>query len=81
MFELQITEIIGILQDENRREEEREWMGDKYVLHFFDHRFENELYVIWALTAGILIKTASVVYQQAPAFEVRWPPFWDRSNR
>ncbi|KAL8507075.1 hypothetical protein ACS0TY_017818 [Phlomoides rotata] len=68
------------LKDENRREEEREWMGDKYLLHFFDHRVENESYMIWALTAGILIKTASVVYRQAPAFEVRWPPFWNRDN-
>ncbi|KAH6775226.1 nudix hydrolase-like protein 15 [Perilla frutescens var. hirtella] len=69
------------LKDENRRQEEREWKGYKYLLHFFDHQVENELYVIWALTAGILIKFASVVYQRPPAFEEHRPVFWSRSNR
>ncbi|KAL0295655.1 UNVERIFIED_CONTAM: Nudix hydrolase 11 [Sesamum calycinum] len=41
---------------------------------------ENKSYVIWALTAGILIKAASVVYQQPPAFEERRPTFWNRSS-
>lgn len=69
------------LKDENRRGEEREWMGYKYLLHFFDHQWENECYVIWALTAGILIKTASIVYQKPPAFEERRPKFWNgRTN-
>ncbi|KAL0300687.1 UNVERIFIED_CONTAM: Nudix hydrolase 22, chloroplastic [Sesamum radiatum] len=67
-------------EDENRRQEEREWMGYKYLLHFFDHQDENKSYVIWALTAGILIKAASVVYQQPPAFEERRPTFWNRSS-
>ncbi|KAL0407408.1 UNVERIFIED_CONTAM: Nudix hydrolase 15, mitochondrial [Sesamum latifolium] len=66
------------LKDENRRQEEREWMGCKYLLHFFDHQDKNKSYVIWALTAGILIKAASVVYQQPPAFEERRPTFWNR---
>ncbi|KAL8045781.1 hypothetical protein ABFX02_08G136600 [Erythranthe guttata] len=66
------------LKDENRRQEEREFMGYKYLLHFFDHKARNESYVIWALTAGILIKAASVVYQLPPAFETRMPPFWNR---
>ncbi|XP_073151263.1 nudix hydrolase 11-like [Henckelia pumila] len=65
------------LKDENRRGEEREWMGHKYLLHFFDHQWENESYVIWALTAGILINTASIVYQKQPAFEERRPIFWN----
>ncbi|XP_073301284.1 nudix hydrolase 15, mitochondrial-like [Primulina huaijiensis] len=64
------------LKDENRREEEREWMGYKYLLHFFNHPWEKESYVIWALTAGILIKAASIVYQKPPAFEERRPTFW-----
>lgn len=54
-------------------------MGCKYLLHFFDHQADNKSYVIWALTAGILIKAATVVYQRPPAFEVRWPPFWSRN--
>ncbi|KAK6154758.1 hypothetical protein DH2020_009006 [Rehmannia glutinosa] len=69
------------LKDENRRQEEREWMGYKYVLHFFDYQAENESYVIWALTAGILIKTSSIVYQRPPAFEERMPKFWSRNSQ
>ncbi|XP_016438357.1 nudix hydrolase 11 [Nicotiana tabacum] len=69
------------LKDENRREQEREYMGDEYVLHFFDHETENEKYIIWALTAGILIKAASIVYQRPPDFQERRPKFWNRSRR
>ncbi|MCD7453490.1 hypothetical protein HAX54_021114 [Datura stramonium] len=69
------------LKDENRREQELEYMGDEYVLHFFDHETENEKYIIWALTAGILIKAASVVYQRPPDFEERRPRFWSRSRQ
>ncbi|KAI3466718.1 hypothetical protein Pfo_023381 [Paulownia fortunei] len=69
------------LKDENRRQEEREWMGYKYLLHFFDHKAEDKSYVIWALTAGILIKAASVVYQRPPAFEERRPEFWNRNSQ
>ncbi|XP_057487836.1 nudix hydrolase 15, mitochondrial-like [Actinidia eriantha] len=67
------------LKNENRRAEEREWMGHKYLLHFFDYEAENGKYVIWALTAGILISVASLVYQQPPDFQERRPQFWTRS--
>ncbi|KAI8525644.1 hypothetical protein RHMOL_Rhmol13G0246300 [Rhododendron molle] len=66
------------LKDKNRREEEREWMGNKYLLHFFDYEAENGKYVIWALTAGILIAAASLVYQRPPDFQERKPQFWSR---
>ncbi|CAI9760166.1 unnamed protein product [Fraxinus pennsylvanica] len=69
------------IKDENRRAEEREWMGNKYLLHFFDHEVDNETYVIWALTAAILIKAASVVYDRPPAFEEHRPKFWSRSRQ
>ncbi|KAG6387146.1 hypothetical protein SASPL_152331 [Salvia splendens] len=69
------------LKDENRRQEEQDWKGHKYLRHFFDHQIDNEMYVIWALTAGILIKVASVVYQRPPSFEERRPPFWSICNR
>ncbi|KAL2473671.1 Nudix hydrolase 15 [Forsythia ovata] len=69
------------LKDENRRAEEREWMGNKYLLHFFDYQADNETYVIWALTAGILIKAASIVYHRPPAFEESRPKFWSRSRQ
>ncbi|XP_030440399.2 nudix hydrolase 11-like [Syzygium oleosum] len=64
------------LQDENRRAEEREWMGDKYLLHRFDYQTADKKYEIFALTAGILIRTASVVYQRPPAFAELCLKFW-----
>ncbi|KAI6703673.1 hypothetical protein NL676_012809 [Syzygium grande] len=64
------------LQDEKRRAEEREWMGDKYLPHLFDYQTVDNKYVIFALTAGILIRTASVVYQRLPAFAELCPKFW-----
>ncbi|XP_021766046.1 nudix hydrolase 11-like [Chenopodium quinoa] len=68
------------LKDENRREVEREWMGSKYLLHYFDYEAEGRRYVIFALTAGILIETASMVYQQSPAFVEMKPSFWNRPD-
>lgn len=65
------------LKDENRRGEEREWMGDKYLLHHFYYAADNKNYKIWALTAGILIRTASIAYQRPPAFLERRPNFWN----
>ncbi|KAG6641348.1 nudix hydrolase 15, mitochondrial [Carya illinoinensis] len=56
------------IKDENRRAEERDWMGQKYILHFFDYENEKKKYMIWGLTASILIRVASVVYQRPPAF-------------
>ncbi|GMH05492.1 hypothetical protein Nepgr_007332 [Nepenthes gracilis] len=56
------------IKDENRRVEEREWMGYKYLIHYFDYEADNNKYLIWGLTAGILIRAASVVYQRAPPF-------------
>ncbi|MFS8023086.1 putative NAD(+) diphosphatase [Helianthus anomalus] len=67
------------LKDENRRHEDREFQGDKYVLHYFDFKANNMVYVIWALTAGILISTASLVYQRPPEFEPRMPKFWKKN--
>ncbi|KAL4368330.1 hypothetical protein GQ457_05G028870 [Hibiscus cannabinus] len=63
------------IKDENRSVEEREWMGEKYLLHFFDYETENKRYLIWGLTAGILIRAASVVYQRPPAFLEQSPKF------
>ncbi|KAF8413786.1 hypothetical protein HHK36_001779 [Tetracentron sinense] len=63
------------LKDENRQSEEREWMGDKYLIHFFDYEAGNKKYLIWGLTAGILIRAASVVYQRPAAFLEQKPDF------
>lgn len=74
-----ISLTLKLSQDEKRRAEEREWMGYNYLLHYFDCEYKNEKYVIWALTAGILIKAASLVFQRPPAFLERRPRFWNGS--
>ncbi|KAI3697942.1 hypothetical protein L6452_31048 [Arctium lappa] len=56
------------LKDENRRSEERKWMGDRHLVHYFNYETGGKKYMIWGLTAGILIRAASVVYQRPPAF-------------
>lgn len=50
-------------------------MGVKYLIHFFDHEMAGKKYLIWGLTAGILIRAASVVYQKPPAFLEQNPKF------
>ncbi|XVE51434.1 hypothetical protein DITRI_Ditri02bG0040000 [Diplodiscus trichospermus] len=69
------TPLEMFIKDENRRVEEREWMGEKYLLHLFDYEIEDKKYLIWGLTAGILIRAASVVYQRSPAFLEQNPKF------
>ncbi|KAI3439993.1 uncharacterized protein J3R85_004137 [Psidium guajava] len=64
------------LRDENRRAEEKEWMGEKYLLHYFDYRTADKNYIISGLTAAMLIRVASVVYQRPPAFAELSPKFW-----
>ncbi|GLJ48710.1 hypothetical protein SUGI_1027290 [Cryptomeria japonica] len=63
------------LKDENHRSEEREWMGFNYTVDYFDYETENKKFLIWGLTAGILIRAASIVYQQRPAFTATMPDF------
>lgn len=63
------------LKDENRRSEEREWLGDRYLVHFFNYETNGKKYLIWGLTAGILIRAASIVYQRPPAFPEQTPKF------
>ena len=50
-------------------------MGEKYLIHYFDYEADGKTYVIWGLTAGVLIKAASVVYQRPPAFLEQNPKF------
>lgn len=63
------------LKDENRRSEEREWMGVKYLVHYFDYETETNKFLIWGLTASILIRAASIVYQKPPSFLEQDPKF------
>ncbi len=64
-----------ILQDEKRTSEEREWMGQEFTIHYFNYEKGSEKYVIWGLTAGILIHAASVVFQRPPDFPARTVQF------
>ncbi|PQQ12663.1 nudix hydrolase 15 mitochondrial [Prunus yedoensis var. nudiflora] len=63
------------LKEDNHRFEEREWMGWKYILHLFDFESEQGQFLIWGLTASILIRAASVIYQQPPFFQGHLPDF------
>ncbi|KAK6917654.1 NUDIX hydrolase domain [Dillenia turbinata] len=64
------------IKDENRRAEDREWLGNKYLIHYFSYETEYKKYLIWGLTAGILIRAASLIYQRPPAFLEQRPIFW-----
>ncbi|KAG8087180.1 hypothetical protein GUJ93_ZPchr0010g8617 [Zizania palustris] len=59
------------LKDENRTSEELEKMGQLFTIHYFNYEKGNQKYLIWGLTARILIHAASVVYQRPPDFPER----------
>uniref|UniRef100_A0A0C9QM83 TSA: Wollemia nobilis Ref_Wollemi_Transcript_25006_1103 transcribed RNA sequence n=1 Tax=Wollemia nobilis TaxID=56998 RepID=A0A0C9QM83_9CONI len=63
------------LKNENHRSEEKQWMGFNYTVHHFDFETENKKFLIWGLTAGILVRAASIVYQKPPEFEEMLPNF------
>lgn len=56
------------IKDENRSVKEIDWLGNNWLVHYFNYETENNKYLIWGLTAGILIKAASVVFQRPPDF-------------
>ena len=53
----------------------REWMGDEYLIQIFDYEMKNNKYKIWGLTASILIKAASIVYERPPPFVEQNPSY------
>ncbi|XP_050384610.1 nudix hydrolase 15, mitochondrial-like [Argentina anserina] len=63
------------LKKENHRFDEREWKGCKYVVHHFEFESEHGEFLIWGLTASILIRAASVIYRQSPVFQAHLPDF------
>ncbi|KAJ7950020.1 Nudix hydrolase 15 mitochondrial [Quillaja saponaria] len=63
------------LKEDKHRCEEREWMGWKYMLHLFDYETEQGDFLIWGLTASILIRAASVIYRRSPSFPGHLPDF------
>ncbi|GAU39592.1 hypothetical protein TSUD_384750 [Trifolium subterraneum] len=64
------------LKNDNRRDEQREWVGEKHLIHYFDYEVENKKYVIWAITAAILIRAATLILQRPPAFLEQRPKIW-----
>ncbi|KAA8517742.1 hypothetical protein F0562_015199 [Nyssa sinensis] len=63
------------LEEDGHRCEEREWRGWKYGLHLFDYESEQGAFLIWGLTASILIRAATVIYQRPPSFTHHLPDF------
>lgn len=59
--------LVSIFQEDNHRVEEREWMGCKYIQHHFDFETSKQgVFPICGLTASILIRAASIIYQRSP---------------
>ncbi|KAI3514250.1 hypothetical protein L1887_12569 [Cichorium endivia] len=69
------------LKNENRRQEEKEVGGDKFLHHYFYHKTNGKVDVIRALTAGILIDTVSLVFRRPSDFQRRMPKFWNRIQK
>lgn len=64
-----ISQQLQIFQGENYRVKEREWKGCKYILHHFDFETSKQgVFPICGLTASILIRAASVIFQRSPCF-------------
>lgn len=64
------------LKDERHRTEDRQWMDIQYRVHYFEHdAADGNKYVIWGLTASILIRAASIILARQPEFPEFWPDF------
>lgn len=64
------------LKDENYWFQERDWLGVKYRVHFFDYTTDDgDKFLVWGLTASMLIRTASIIYQRKPDFLEFAPDF------
>ncbi|KAH7365863.1 hypothetical protein KP509_18G050000 [Ceratopteris richardii] len=57
------------LKDQGHRCEDRKWLGFTFRLHFFEHEVGDEKFLIWGLTASILVRCASFIYRRPPEFE------------
>nr|XP_043624157.1 nudix hydrolase 15, mitochondrial-like [Erigeron canadensis] len=68
------------LKDENRRQEEVEIQGDKCLSHHFNYETNNNVYVIWGVTAAMLMVAASIIYQRPPDFQRRMPRCWNQNH-
>ncbi|XP_024375685.1 nudix hydrolase 11 isoform X1 [Physcomitrium patens] len=64
------------LKDERHRVEDRQWLNIQYRVHYFDYDApDGKKYIIWGLTAAILIHAASIILQRPPDFPEFWPDF------
>lgn len=56
------------------RSRDVEWApGVPYRLHYFDYEFEGRSFLIWGLTAGMLIVVAELAYGRPPEFQASPP--------
>ncbi|KAG5550636.1 hypothetical protein RHGRI_015548 [Rhododendron griersonianum] len=70
------------LEEDRHRCEERELGSWKYTSHVFDFETEQGAsFLIGGLTASILIRTASLVYQRAPDFSDQHLPDFQRLQK
>ncbi|XWS67273.1 hypothetical protein CRYUN_Cryun05aG0273300 [Craigia yunnanensis] len=60
---------------DNHSCEERAWNSWKYVFHCFDFKTEQGAFIICGLSASILLRAASVIYQRVPCFASDLPAF------
>ncbi|KAM7463935.1 hypothetical protein LguiA_032056 [Lonicera macranthoides] len=65
------------LKGENYRVVEREWGAWRYICHIFDIETEQGDFVVGGLTASILIRAASIIYERPPSFGLNDHPFPD----
>lgn len=56
------------LESDGHRCEDLEWLGMPYRVHHFRYFVDGREHDIWGLTAAILIRTASVVFDNSPSF-------------
>ncbi|KAF7144081.1 hypothetical protein RHSIM_Rhsim05G0221800 [Rhododendron simsii] len=70
------------LEEDRHRCEEREWGSWKYTSHVFDFETEQGAsFLIRGLTASILIRTASLIYQRSPGFSDQHLPDFQRLQK
>lgn len=66
------------LKKDDYRYLERQWKGCKYICHLFDFKSsepDQGNFLIGGLTASILIRAASIIYQRSPSFTQLLPDF------
>eukprot|EP00897_Mesotaenium_endlicherianum_P003523 jgi/Mesen1/3199/ME000185S02343 len=68
------------LEDRDHEYEDTTWLGIPYRVHFFHYHSGTSHFKVWGLTASILVRAASVVYDEEPAFKEFHPDAPDYGN-